>query len=178
MSDQIRTLTEAENTIKQLTEKFNFSNYNVLFIDKGKKRTIVASCNNCDKRFEFVKHYATHLTDEDFVGIILHEIAHALAPGHGHDTHFKRVCRRIGGSPNARIDLSYIENSAPAFLLKKVNYIYRCPNCNKEKKTTKKLKRTHSCVTCNPYRFDPRFALVLAVDMKQNSRLQGFSMSA
>lgn len=30
---------------------------------------------------------------------ILHEIAHALAPGHGHDNHWKNRCRAIGANP-------------------------------------------------------------------------------
>lgn len=178
MSEQIRTLTEAKNTILELTEKHKFANYTVSFIDKGHKRTVVASCNNFRRTFEFIKHYATHLTNEDFVGVILHEIAHALTPGHGHDGYFKSVCRRIGGVPDARTDFSYAEESAPVFLQKKINYIYKCPTCGYEMKTTKKLKRQYSCGKCVPRHFDKNFILVLTTERKTTERLQGFSISA
>jgi len=33
--------------------------------------------------------------------VLLHEIAHGLTPGHGHDRVFKRKCLEIGGDPAA-----------------------------------------------------------------------------
>lgn len=54
------------------------------------------------------------LNDEQEVrGVILHEIAHALAgAGHGHDATWRNVCRRIGADP-ARINETAVVKDAP-----------------------------------------------------------------
>ena len=36
--------------------------------------------------------------DETVKQVVLHEIAHALTPGHGHDTTWKQKCLELGGN--------------------------------------------------------------------------------
>lgn len=160
MSEQFRTKTQALETIKELVGKHNVSNYKIQFVAKGNKRTTVASCNTFYKIFSFVEHYALYLNDKHFVQVVLHEIAHALTPGHKHDPHFKHVCEKIGGNPYACSDYSYAEKSAPKHLQKKVNYIYKCETCGHEMKTTRRVKREYSCGVCSP-KFDRNYLLKL-----------------
>lgn len=178
MSVQLRTLEQARLIISRLVVQHGVGNYGIDFVQKGRKRASVASCDWALKRLSFVIHYATHLTDEDFVGTVLHEIAHALTPGHGHDRTFRNMCYRIGGQPDAKTDYSYASAVAPTFLQKKINYIYKCPACANEMKTTKKLKRSYSCGKCAPRRFDANYIMVLTTERKPIERLQGFSLSA
>jgi predicted SprT family Zn-dependent metalloprotease len=163
----LRTKSEAYSLISKLTEKHDVSDYTIKLVQKCKKRTTVACCYRILKRFDFVEHYATHLTEKDFIELILHEIAHALTPNHGHDRVFRNMCYRIGGQPFATSNVSYAEKTAPSFLQKKVNYIYTCPVCPNEMKTTKKLKRTYSCCECSPRVFNTNFAMVLTTNLRE-----------
>ena len=163
----LRTTTQAQLLISQLTVKHGVGYYNINMVQRCKKRTTVATCNRRMKRFDFVEHYATHLTEQDFIELILHEIAHALTPNHGHDRIFRNMCYRIGGHPKATSNFRYAEKTAPSFLQKKVNYIYECPVCSNEMKTTKKLKRTYSCGVCSPRTFNTDFAMVLTANLRE-----------
>lgn len=160
----LRTKEQAHLLISQLTAKHGVSDYTIEMVDRCKKRSTIASCNRGFKRFLFVIHYATHLTEKDFIELILHEIAHALTPYHGHDRVFRNMCYRIGGQPFAKSNYGYAEKDAPSFLKKKVNYIYSCPICSHEMKTTKKLKREYSCGVCAPRTFNRDFIMVLTTN--------------
>jgi predicted SprT family Zn-dependent metalloprotease len=163
----LRTTTQAQLLISRLIVEHGVGNYNIKMVQKCKKRTTVARCNTLFKHFEFVIHYATHLTETDFVQLILHEIAHALTPGHGHDRVFINMCYRIGGHPSATANYSYTEKDKPSFLQQKVNYIYSCPACSHEMKTTKKLTRTYSCGACAPRTFNKEFSMVLTTNNRE-----------
>lgn len=162
----LRTTTQAQLLISRLIVKHGVGNYDIKMVQRCKKRITIARCNRKSEYFEFVIHYATHLTDTDFIELILHEIAHALTPGHGHDRVFRNMCYRIGGHPAATSNFQYAVKTAPSYLQKKVNYIYKCPVCPSEMKTTKKLKRTYSCAECSPRVYNTDFAMVLTTDLR------------
>lgn len=46
-------------------------------------------------------------TDAEVKDTILHEIAHALTPGHGHDRVWKAQARQLGANPRSRSRISY-----------------------------------------------------------------------
>lgn len=46
------------------------------------------------------KHYAAILPADEIRDVILHEIAHALTPGHGHDAVWRNACRKVGAKPS------------------------------------------------------------------------------
>lgn len=173
---QYRTKEQALQLINQLKTEHNCGHYTVRFTERNKKKYSVANCNWAIKQFSFVEFYVLHMTDDDFREVILHEIAHALTPGHGHDIYFKRVCLQIGGKPSATGYYSYLEDKRPEHLQKKINYIYECKTCNHQMKTTKKLKRRYSCPNCDPKHFNENFILEL-VQSKKDTRLLGFSLS-
>lgn len=187
---QHRTIQEAIQLVYQLKNQHGLSEYLVRFTDRNKKKHSIASCNYKFKRFDFVEFYALHMTDDDFKEVILHEIAHALTPGHGHDAYFRAVCLRIGGVPTAKTEYLYLKDIRPEHLKQKINFIYECPTCQHQMQTTKRVKRNYSCPKCNPRRYDERFKLVLVEDKRENNklntpikikkqpeRLQGFSLS-
>lgn len=52
------------------------------------------------KKITLSKHYAAILPADEIRDVILHEIAHALTPGHGHDAVWRNACRKVGAKPN------------------------------------------------------------------------------
>ena len=69
----------------------------------------------------------TLLNDEAEVrDTILHEIAHALAPGDGHGRIWRAVCRRIGAKPSRCYDDKFVRSPARAA----AKYVLGCKTCN------------------------------------------------
>ena len=157
-----RTEKEALEIIQRLNRDHGVSNYTVFITPRNKKKSSIASTNTTFKVFKYVSWWATHLKDEDFKRVILHEIAHALTPGHGHDPYFKRVCMSIGGSPRATQHYTYLDKiDMPEQLKRKVNYVYKCPCCGHKMETTRKLKRSYSCGVCSPRKYNEKYIMKL-----------------
>jgi predicted SprT family Zn-dependent metalloprotease len=73
------------------------------------------------------------ITEEKVTDTILHEIAHILCPGHGHDAEWKRVAKSIGcrGERCGNIANEAIsETRLEKFKKYKYNFTYTCPQCN------------------------------------------------
>jgi predicted SprT family Zn-dependent metalloprotease len=51
------------------------------------------------KKITLSRHYAAILPPDEIRNTILHEIAHALTPGHGHDAVWRAACRKVGAKP-------------------------------------------------------------------------------
>jgi predicted SprT family Zn-dependent metalloprotease len=75
---------------------------------------------------------------------VLHEIAHALAgPRHGHDAHWKMMCRRVGANPNRTYETSE-EQKADA------PWKGTCPRCARVATRHQQPVRVNSCGKCTP----------------------------
>lgn len=101
-------------------------------------------------------------TDHAQVDTILHEIAHALTPGHHHNAVWRSMCIKIGGNGKRcapLIDRSNPEaaTNAPAIF----KYTLKCPVCDHKKYISRNPKRVCSCGKCNPAQYDTRFKLIL-----------------
>lgn len=84
---------------------------------------------------------------EQCLDTIRHEIAHALTPGHNHDSTWQRECRRIGAKPDRCWDAE--QESIPG------RYLGTCPNGHTT--TMHRITRKdRSCAKCSS-RFDPRY---------------------
>lgn len=84
-------------------------------------RSSLAWTEHTDKEISFSKFFAYTATREQFDGVILHEIAHALlGPGFGHGKEFTELCERI--SPNSE----YATALADIGIRK---YLFTCPRC-------------------------------------------------
>jgi predicted SprT family Zn-dependent metalloprotease len=83
---------------------------------------------------------------------ILHEIAHGLTPGHGHDAKWRRQCREIGATPNR----CYSSADLPKVPLK---YQGTCPKGHTlyRARKTKNMGIT-SCGACSKS-FNPKYII-------------------
>ena len=100
------------------------------------------------------------LNDEsEVLDTILHEIAHAMTPGHHHDFVWKAKCIEIGAQPRRCY-------SADNVVQPEMSWTGTCPNCKKSFRRTKmsRLSRWQACLTCcKKYargRWDARFVVL------------------
>ena len=94
--------------------------------DNGKRR--IGACHfikigttMLPEKITLSRHYAMLLPKEEIHDVILHEIAHALTPGHGHDHVWKAACRKVGAKPSR----CAVPSARPAAPIEG-----RCPKCD------------------------------------------------
>jgi predicted SprT family Zn-dependent metalloprotease len=94
---------------------------------------------------------------------LLHEIAHALTPGHKHDKVWKAKAIEIGHTGNSRYD-PVKQGSYPTRKQAR-NWIGTCPNGHIKTRARQPLEgRRYSCGTCSPGKFS--YAAVLEWEKK------------
>lgn len=120
-----------------------------LLIDNGLKdwkinfqgsRKALATCYAWQKTIKFSRHFVLVATEEQFEGVTLHEVAHAIVgPGHKHDQVFKRKCIEI--SPTADYAKARVNTGIDI-----VKYALDCPECGAKSKANK--NRHWICSKC------------------------------
>lgn len=89
--------SESKETLKEL-------GYKLVFLDEPLGRTL-GWCNRKTKTIALNATFASTAPYSDAMDTLLHEIAHAMSPFHGHDKYWKRCCKIIGATPSARANL-------------------------------------------------------------------------
>lgn len=107
-------------------------------------------CCHYDRRQITVSRHYVALNDLERIRLtILHEIAHALTPGHGHDRVWARKCREIGGTGTTRTSQAVAETVRPA-----AKWIGTCAsNCGRtyeRQRLTPRVRLTSHCLPCSP----------------------------
>lgn len=69
-----------------------------LAIDNAVRRH--GQCQHSKRTLSFSKHYIENNLQSKILNTLIHEIAHALTPGHGHDDIWAKKCEDLG-YPNA-----------------------------------------------------------------------------
>lgn len=118
-------LVEIEKHAKALMTAHGVGSLEFAF-DNGKRRlgathTLRIGNTVLAKKITLSKHYAVLLPKEEIHDVILHEIAHALTPGHGHDAVWKAACRKVGAKPSR----CAVPSARPAAPIEG-----RCPKCD------------------------------------------------
>lgn len=89
-------LGAAQTLARQLMDQHGLAGWSFAW-DRARRR--FGSCNAHRRRIT-LSMYLTRLNDEAEVrDTILHEVAHALAPGDGHGRRWKAACQRVGARP-------------------------------------------------------------------------------
>jgi predicted SprT family Zn-dependent metalloprotease len=97
--------------------------------------------------------HLTELNDEDKVkDTILHEIAHALTPGHGHDWVWRAKAIEIGCNGQRCY-------SSKTVTTPESKYIAPCSGCGTVHKKHRKPTRTSSCGSCSGGRYNEVYKL-------------------
>ena len=105
-------------------------------------------CQYRKLRITLSRHFvALNLKDQpdQIVDTILHEIAHALTRGHGHDDIWKAKCVEIGANPTRCYDSATVK-------MPDGRYTAKCACCARAFSRHKKLRKGYTihCGTCGP----------------------------
>jgi hypothetical protein len=136
-------LSEAQTLARTLMDKHGLSH---VPFEWSRAKTILGSCiyRRATKEVLAIKlsmHYTLLLPEAEIREVILHEIAHALTPGHNHDIYWKLEARRLGIQGDRCATPSNIPGGEP--------WVGTCPKGH----TTKMHRapgRVRSCGKCAP----------------------------
>jgi predicted SprT family Zn-dependent metalloprotease len=118
--------------------------------DNTKRRG--GQCRYGSKEIGLSVHLFAIWTYEAAMNTVLHEIAHALCPNHGHDKVWKAKAKSIGCTGTRYYDTA--QGSYPTQRQAR-NWIATCPNGHKKTRARPPLTgRRYSCGNCAPGRFD------------------------
>jgi predicted SprT family Zn-dependent metalloprotease len=151
-------LNKAQALANELMQKHNIKQNGWIFrFDNARRRF---GCCKYRSRTITLSKYLTHLNDEKEVrNTILHEIAHALTPGHHHDWVWKAKAREIGCSG----DRCY---SGKSVTTPESRYIAVCSGCGHTHKRHRATHSVSSCGFCSGGRYNPTYKLEFKLNPK------------
>lgn len=122
----------------------------------GHMKTKTGSCHYDNKEIKLSKYFVQQESESNVKNTILHEIAHALTEGHHHNSVWYAKAIELGCSGEKHC---YRENP-----IVKGSRVYSCPNCEKEIRAYRKLKKARACKICcdkhNNGQFSDKFKFV------------------
>jgi len=149
-------LKEAKSLALDLMFQHGISNW-IFEFDNSKKR--FGCCKYRSKTISLSK-YLTLLNDKEKVkNTILHEIAHALTPGHHHNEVWVAKAKQIGCDGKR----CYSEKDT---IVVPGKYVAICPGCKTSHHTFRRSSRSQSCGYCSGGKYNPSFKLEFQLNSK------------
>ena len=120
----------------------------------GTAKKTAGTCYTSRKMIRMSKVLINARSLEDSYNTVLHEIAHALTPFHGHDRVWKQMAKQIGAKPERCYNSSTVNKD-------KINYKYtgKCPNGHFSN-YSRRPKLERSCGKCCSY-FNRNYLIVI-----------------
>lgn len=156
-------LQRAEQLAIELMEKhglrpkgLNTGLYGYWSFDWHRKKMSSGTCSYTRNTIFLSKPITELSKEEDVLDTILHEIAHALTPHHGHDAVWKKKAKEIG----CKAERCFGEDSKTSqynAVIKLSKYIGECPGGHTHYRN-KMTKGRKSCSLCSP-KFDANYII-------------------
>jgi predicted SprT family Zn-dependent metalloprotease len=159
-------LKKAQDLAKSLMVKHGISDWAFKF-DTAKRR--FGCCIYVTKTISLSKHLVLLNSEYKVMDTILHEIAHALTPGHGHNDVWRRKAIEIGcnGERCYSSDDTIVPNA---------KYVATCSGCNKSYNRFKKQTLNLSCGPCSGGKYNSKFKLVFIQNKETSGNLSGLTV--
>ena len=145
---------------KMILEHSELKNW--IAVSNRRKRAF-GLCSYRKKRISLSEYLVPAMTDKAIKDTIIHEIAHALTKGHGHDKVWQSKCIELGGNGLrcGGTDKYFNGSKGKNEILNAISkYSLTCPVCGHVSYINRKPKKDSSCGNCCNY-FNPKFKLVL-----------------
>ena len=158
------------NTAIRLAEGM-ISEHHELVNDKwtvtvNRRKRAFGLCSYSKKEISLSTYLVPVMTEKAIKDTIIHEIAHALTKGHGHDRVWQRKCLELGGNGQrcGGSDKYFKGELGQNEILSQVSkYTLTCPDCGYSIYMNRKPKRSYSCGKHGNH-YDPKYKL----DLTQN----------
>jgi predicted SprT family Zn-dependent metalloprotease len=141
---------------ESLLERHNLSDWKMT-LDNAVRRFGV--CKHRLKTISVSKRLALANERKAVNDVILHEIAHALTPGHHHNSVWRAKCREIGAIPERCVDNSRIVQAESRL-------IGECPSCDTVHNRHRKPKSNRSCGKCDSTKYNTKYKLTWRLNPK------------
>jgi predicted SprT family Zn-dependent metalloprotease len=123
-------------------------------IEWGRAKNRAGVCIRDKKLIRLSASLMSLWTMDQCKDVILHEIAHALTPGHGHDAVWKCKCREIGADPTRTWG-----HNGEVNLNDTAKWVGECPNGHMHYRHRKpSVYKNQSCGQCS-HRFNEKYLI-------------------
>jgi len=140
------TTTDSVFLAKELISKYDELKRWEVSLNRRKRSFGV--CNYTDEQIQLSSVLIPEMTDKAIFETIIHEIAHALTRGHGHDYVWRRKCIELGGDGERVGNHNKFENGKLGeieYRKKMSKYTLTCPVCGEQSYVNRLPKRACSC---------------------------------
>lgn len=156
-------MTTTETLILCTELKNKHSELNTWKISFNKRKSSFGLCNYTDKEIQLSSVLIPTMTDKAIFETIVHELAHALTKGHGHDSIWRRKCIELGGDGQRVGGSEKIvggEDGKIIFMKSNYKYTLTCPVCDTKSYVNRLPKRACSCSKHGRY-YDSKYKLTV-----------------
>lgn len=152
------TINQAVTLAKNLLEKhIELRGWRVT---TNRRKSAFGLCSYTKKEIQLSSFLIPECTEQGIIDTILHEIAHALTPGHHHDNVWKRKCLELGGNgERVGSDTKYKKDRVDV-LEKLQKYTLTCPVCGEKYYVGRLLKGDRFCGK-HGKGFNPMYKLIV-----------------
>jgi predicted SprT family Zn-dependent metalloprotease len=134
-------LFEASHLARQLMNLHGLTDWSFGF-DHARRR--FGKCNYTARQITLSKPLTFLNSLDEVRDTLLHEIAHALAPGAKHGPRWRAVCRQIGARPvRCYTDQNVVSPPRPPAL-----YLFGCARCDWWVQRRRQSRRKYQCKIC------------------------------
>ena len=154
------------NKAIELMNSHGLRNWGFKF-DLAKRR--FGCCDYRNRTITLSKHLVLLNSPERVINTILHEIAHALTPGHHHDDVWRRKAIEIGYTG----ERCY---SSKNTVVVEGKYVAHCSSCNHKHYRFRNPKYSVSCGNCSGGTYNENYKLVFVQNKEMSGNLLGLTV--
>jgi len=153
------TINQAVTLAKNLLGKHN--ELRGWRITTNRRKSSFGVCSYTKKEIQLSYFLIPECTEQGVIDTIIHEIAHALTPGHHHDNVWKRKCIELGGNGQRVGEDTKYKNDRVDVMEKIKKYTLTCSVCGEKYYVGRLPKYTMSCGMHGIKGFNPDYKLIV-----------------